>query len=127
MSAFDQHLLHCILYLLNRWNLLSNRCFQRFFNLLGKAARHLIILAARGLRRAEDRVCDLFDLKGRPAPVTLDNLLDHIPKVPFSYKNRLAAITKFRSIFCKHAPYLVPVLYILPRTAHTVKGLRGFW
>ena len=77
MAAFDQHLLHCILYLLDRGNFVADRAFQHLLDLLCQAARHLIILAAGCLRRAEDRRCDLLDLEGRTAPVTLDNLLNH--------------------------------------------------
>ena len=77
VTAFDQHLLHCILYVLNRRYLVARSRFQHFFNLFSEAARHLVILTARCLRRAEDRRRNLVQFKGSLAPIPFDDLLNH--------------------------------------------------
>ena len=77
VTAFDQHLLHCILYVLNRRYLVARSRFQHFFNLFSQTARHLVILTARCLRRAEDRRRNLVQFKGGLAPIPFDNLLNH--------------------------------------------------
>ena len=55
MSAFDQNLLYCILYLLHRGNLISHDLFEHLFHLFSQTARHLGILPAGSLRRPENR------------------------------------------------------------------------
>ena len=95
VAALDQHLLHCILYLLDRRDLVAGRGFQHLFDLLGEAARHLVILTARGLRCAENRIGDFLNLKGGFAPVAFDNLLDHVAISLFHTKTALRRSQNF--------------------------------
>ena len=95
VAALDEHGLDRVLNLFYRRDFLADSLFKLLFDLLRQLVRHLVILAADRLRRAEDRVRDFIQIKRSRSAVSLDNLLYHNQKSLSHTKTALRRLLNF--------------------------------
>ena len=95
VAALDEHGLDRVLNLFYRRDFLADSLFKLLFDLLRQLVRHLVILAADRLRRAEDRVRDFIQIKRSCSAVSLDNLLYHNQKSLSHTKTALRRLLNF--------------------------------